>query len=72
MYLRMHKLQYLNTTYNLLTKFYPDKASPFQFIKFLTWYEVTTWTGNNPRQMKFIGDVINVITLIYLKKILGT
>ena len=42
MHLRMHKLQYLNTTYNLLTKFYPDKASLFQFIKFLTWYEVTT------------------------------
>ena len=45
-YLRMIKLQFLNTTLNLLTKFHMEKIGPFLLFNFLTWYKVITYTGN--------------------------
>ena len=60
---------YLSTTYNLLTKFHTKKFSPLQFINFLTWYEFTTSTWDSPWQMKFIGNLVNLITWVYLQKV---
>ena len=58
----MIKLQFLNTTPNLLTKFHMEKIGPFVLFNFLTWYKVITCTGNASRPMKLIGGVFNVIT----------
>lgn len=41
-YLRIRKLQFINTSYNLLTKFFMEKISYFHFFSFLRWYEVHT------------------------------
>ena len=38
----MYKLKFLNTTPNLLTKFYIENIAPFQFLKVLALYDVTT------------------------------
>ena len=39
-YLCMRKLQFFNTTYNLLNKFHTEKNNPFLFSNFPIWYEV--------------------------------
>ena len=41
-YLRMLKMQFFNTAFNLLTKLHTEKVSPFLFSNFLTWHEVIT------------------------------
>ena len=60
-YLRMHKLQFFNATYKLLTKFLIEKVNRFHFFNFLTRYEVQTYTGNILWQMKLIGGLIKLI-----------
>ena len=41
-YLRMLKIQFFNTIFNLLAKLHTEKVNPFLFFNFLTWYEVIT------------------------------
>ena len=41
-YLRMLKLQFLNTTHNLLTKFHLENIGTFHLLHFLAWYKVIT------------------------------
>ena len=58
----MIKLQFVNTTHNLLTKFYMEKTDHFLLFNFLTWYKVITYTGNASKPMKLTGDFLNLIT----------
>ena len=68
----MIKLQFLNTTHNLLTKFYMENIGPFLLFNFLTWYKAITYTGNASWPLaKLIGDVFILITWFYLKMVSG-
>ena len=44
-YLPLHKLQFLNTNYNLLTKMHMEKISPFHYFNFLKWYKLKQTLG---------------------------
>ena len=65
------KLQFLNTTHNLLTKFHMEKIGPFVLFNILTWYKVITYIRNVSWPMKLIGKVINLTTWLYLKTVSG-
>lgn len=52
-YMSMRKLQCFNAMDNLLTKFQIEKINLFNFLNFLTWYEVETSTGGT-------FDIINL------------
>ena len=65
------KLQFLNTTHNLLTKFHMEKTGPFVLFNILTWYKVITYIRNVSWPMKLIGKVINLTTWLYLKTVSG-
>ena len=43
----MLKLQFLNTTHNLQTKFHIENIGPFHLFNFLAEYKVRTSTGDN-------------------------
>ena len=60
-------MQFLNVTYNLLTKFLTEKISAFNF---LTWYKVQTYTGDTHWQLKLIIEVIELIA--WLRKKMGS
>ena len=64
----MLKLQFLNTTHNLQTKFHIENIGPFHLFNFLAEYKVRTSTGDNSWYVTYIGDVLNLITWLYLKK----
>ena len=55
----MIKLQFLNTTHILLTKFHMKKIGFFLLLNFLT-YDVITYTGNVSWPMKLIEDVFTL------------
>ena len=44
-YLPWHKLQFLHTTYNLLTKSHMEKISSLQNFNFLNWYKLKHTLG---------------------------
>ena len=64
----MIKLQFINTTLNLLTKFHMEKVDTFLLFNFLTWYKVKTYIG---KASKLISDVFNLITWLYLIMVPG-
>ena len=66
-YLCMCKLQYLNIIHCLMIKFHVQEINHQHFLNFLRWYEVQTYTEDRPGQMKFIGDIINLVTWCLLK-----
>ena len=45
-YLLMLKLQFVNTTYDVLAKFRIEKICSFHLFNFLTCYKVITYTGD--------------------------
>ena len=64
----MIKLQFINTTLNLLTKFHMEKIDTFLLFNFLTWYKVITYIG---KASTLISDVFNLITWLYLIMVPG-
>ena len=70
-YLRMIKLQLLNTTHNFLTNFHTEKLGPILLFSFLTWYKVMSYTGNASWPMKLISGVFNLITWLYPRTVSG-
>ena len=61
-------MQFLNTTHYLLTW----RKSPHSiFFNFLAWYEVESYTGYIPRQIKLIGVVINIVVRLFLNTVSG-
>ena len=68
---RKIKLQFLNVTQNLLTKFHIGKIGPFLLFNFLIWYKVITYTGNASWLMKLIGAVLDLVAWIYFKTFFG-
>ena len=66
----MNKLQFLNTTYNLMIKFFIGKISWRQFSNFLAWYGVELTLRGYPLKIKLVGNAINFITGRFLKAFL--
>ena len=67
----MIKLQFLDTTRNLLVNFHIEKIGLVLLFNFLAWYKALPYTANASWPMKLKGDIFNLMMWLYLKTISG-